>query len=185
MDFHISYSGQCRGKAAGASSSNAIAPAASGRQSAALEPRAYRTISDGRSCSGSRSCLPREQSISLMMAVSNLQSFVARFITSRGEFSNSCRRRRKKLFRIGHKEFFNNNLRSKNNIDYTIDVVISHQTFDFSFSHNAKIAVSIRQCQTEAIRGTLQPAVIIALPTNADSLLQVNELCFKPLEFFK
>jgi hypothetical protein len=58
--------------------------------------------------------------------------------------------------------------------------VISHQTLDFSFSHNAKIAVSIRQRQTEAIRGTLQPAVIIALPTNADSPLQLNQFCVKP-----
>lgn len=70
----------------------------------------------------------------------------------------------------------NNNLRSKNNIDYTVDVVISRQTLDFGFSRNAKIAVSIRQRQTEAIRGTLQPAVIIALPTNADSLLQLNNI---------
>jgi hypothetical protein len=54
--------------------------------------------------------------------------------------------------------------------------VISRQTLDFGFSRNAKIAVSIRQRQTEAIRGTRQPAVIIALPTNADSLLQLNNI---------
>jgi hypothetical protein len=62
--------------------------------------------------------------------------------------------------------------------EYTIDVVISHETFDFGFSHNAKIAVSIRQRQTEAIGCTLQPTVIIALPTNADSPLKMNNNIF-------
>lgn len=53
----------------------------------------------------------------------------------------------------------------------TIDIVISHQTLDFGFSHDAKMAVSIRQRQTQAVRCALQPTVIIALPTNADPSL--------------
>lgn len=53
----------------------------------------------------------------------------------------------------------------------TIDVVIGHEPFDFGLRHDAKMSVSIRQRHTKAKRRALQPAVVIALPTNADSFL--------------
>lgn len=49
--------------------------------------------------------------------------------------------------------------------------MIGHEPLDFDLRHDAKMAVSIRQCQTEAERSALQPAVVIALPTDAHPFL--------------
>jgi hypothetical protein len=48
----------------------------------------------------------------------------------------------------------------------TINVVISHQSFDFGFGYDAKMAISFRQCQTKTKRCPFQSTVIIALPTD-------------------